>query len=465
VRARAGDNERDVSIPRSRNRPLAFLLGAALVSVPLAARPAPATPDVTLVDLIELEIGYTTILYHYYWPVAQQRLLDGARTGIVAYLRSRGISDPQVAYMHARSDGRGAVPAIERELGKAVQRYGARVNVRQLVYATIDGELSSLHDPYSVLFTKAELKGFETAINGETFGGIGMIAAYDDAVKQWHADQVFAGGPAQKAGLEPGDVLLAVDGKPAGALDADGLGALLRGKIGTVVRVSIERDGKPLPGPVSIVRAQVTPPEVTARMLPGDVGYVALRTFGEKAGDGVRDAVRSLEAKGAKALVLDLRGNGGGYESAAVKVASVFINGGTVVSNVSNGGKRVVQKAAGDALPALPLAVLVDRDSASGSELTAAALQDAHAAMLVGTRTFGKGVAQEMFPLPDGSAMKLTTSRYYTPAGRDIDKIGLTPDITVEQTSGAQTGVVGHDPQLDRALQALSSSRGSNPRL
>jgi len=444
-----------VTVSRSRLRSLALLLGLVLAVVH-PVRAASATPEVTLVDLIELEIGYTTIQYNYYLPVSQQRLLDGARTGIVAYLRSRGVTDPLVAQMHTLPDGRGAVPAIEREIGKAVVRYGARVSVRDLVYATLGGELAALNDPYSVLFTRAQLKGFETALNGESFGGVGMIVAFDDATKTWHVDQVFPGGPAEKAGVRPGDVLATVDGTPLSALSSDALSKVLRGKIGTIAHVAIVREGSPLPAPLEIVRAEVTPPEVVSRMLPGDVGYVALRTFGATAGDEVRDAVGALEAKGAKALVFDLRGNGGGYETSAVRVASVFIAKGPVVSNISKQGKRLVANATGKALPARPLVVLIDHDSASGSELVAAALQDSHVATLVGVRSFGKGVAQEMFPLPDGSAMKLTTSRYYTPAGRDIDHVGLTPDVVVEQSPGSQTGVVGHDPQLDRALAILA---------
>lgn len=452
MRALPGDKQSTVIALRPFVRSAALLLCLAVCST----RGASAASDISLLDLIELEIGYTTIQYHYYEPVSQQRLLDGARTGIVAYLRSRGIADPQVDALHARPDGRGAVPAIEREIGKAVERYGSRIDVRDLVYATIRGELASLNDPYSVLFTRAQLKGFETALNGETFGGVGLIVAYDDAAKSWHADQVFPGGPAEKAGVRPGDVLQAVDGTPLAGLAGDALSTLLRGKVGTTVRLTILRDGAPLPEPLAVVRARVTPPEVVSRMLPGEVGYVSLRTFGETAGAEVRDAVAALEAKGAKALIFDLRGNGGGYESEAVRVASVFIARGPVVSNVSNGGKRVVSQANGKALPALPLAVLIDHDSASGSELVAAALQDSRVATIVGARSFGKGVAQEMFPLPDGSAMKLTTSRYYTPAGRDIDRVGLTPDVPVDQPSGSQTGVVGHDPQLDRALSILA---------
>lgn len=440
-------------LPRS----LAFL-----ICIPVAvARPAAAAREVTLIDLIELEIGYTTIQYQYYLPISEQRLLDGARTGIVAYLRSRGVVEPQVGELHARSDGRGAVPAIEREVGKAVVRYGNRVVVRDLIYATIQGELGALHDPYSVLFTKAQLRQFDTALNGETFGGVGLIVAYDETAKTWHADQVFPGGPAERAGVRPGDLLAALDGTSLSGISGAALSARLRGKIGSVAHLSIVRDGSPLPAPLDVVRAQITPPEVVSRMLPGDVGYVALRTFGATAGEEVRDAVRALEAKGAKSLIFDLRGNGGGYETSAVRVASVFIAHGPVVSNVSKRGKRTVYDANGKAEPSRPLVVLIDHDSASGSELVAAALSDSHVATLVGVRSYGKGVAQEMFPMPDGSAVKLTTMRYYTPAGHDIDRVGLTPDIVVEEPAGSQIGVPGHDPQLDRALTILAAAGAS----
>ena len=136
-------------------------------------------------------------------------------------------------------------------------------------------------------------------------------------------------------------------------------------------------------------------------------------------------------------------------------MASAFIASGPIVANAGRDGKRRVSDADGNAVPALPLAVLVDHDSASGAELVAGAIQDRHAGTLVGTRTFGKGVAQTMFQLPDGSAIKLTTARYYTAGGRFIDKVGLQPDIPVDEPAGSQPGVPGADPQLDRALELL----------
>jgi carboxyl-terminal processing protease len=435
-----------------------FSAFAALVLATLLAVPAPlraATSDVSLLDLVETEFGYTTIFDQYQRPLTAQRLLDGARVGIIAYLRSRGVAQPHVAAMHARADGRGAVPAIEQQIGRAIVRYGARVDPLQLAYATIRGEVAALNDPYSVFFTAREVKGFSAAIDGTAFGGIGVELAYDDPSKMWRADNVFAGGPAAAAGMLAGDVLLAVDGTELTGLDNAHVSALLRGTIGSVAQISVSRSGAALATPLRVTRAAITPPVVTEHLLPGNVGYVALHSFPQDAGTQVRAALLRLATHGAHAYVFDLRGNGGGYESAAVHVASDFIASGPIVANEGRDGKRRVSPADGDAVPALPLAVLVDGDSASGAELVAGAIQDRRAGTLIGVRTFGKGVAQTMFALPDGSAIKLTTARYYTAAGRFIDKIGLTPDIAIVEPAGSETGVPGHDPQLDRALALL----------
>ena len=410
----------------------------------------------TLLDAIEIEFGYLTIVDHYYQQPSTQRLLDGARAGLLAYLHGRGIAGAQVAVMHAQADGRGAVPAIDQQVGRIIERYGSRVGVRDLVYATIRGELAALHDPYSVLFTKAELSGFSAAIDGTTFAGVGVVLAYDDAAREWHVDQVFSGGPAARAGVQVGDVIANVEGTPAAGLESSRIVALLRGKAGTVVRVAIVRAGAALPEPIAITRGAVTPPSVTARVVKGNVGYVALRSFDLTAASELRSALERLARDGARATVFDLRGNGGGYESAAVHVASLFVPSGPVVATEERRGRRKVTNADGTALPALPLAVLVDGDSASAAELVAAAIQDRGTGKLVGVRTFGKGVVQTMYPLPDGAAIKLTTARYFTPRGRNIDRVGIEPDVRVTQPPGSERGTPGRDPQLDRALELVA---------
>ncbi len=400
-------------------------------------------------------MGYTTLTDQYYRAIAPQQLLDGARVGMVAYLRGRGIADPQIALLHARPDGRGVVPAIEQQLGRALERYGSRIDARELVYGVIRGELGALHDPYSVFFTKAELSGFTTALDGRSFGGIGVVLAAD-AAGHYQADQVFAGGPAARAGMLPGDRLVALDGTSSDGLSGAELARRLRGPIGSVVRLDVARDGQSAALHLMLVRAAITPPDDSSRELPNGVGYLALRVFGPTAGENVRAALSRLRAQGARALIFDLRGNGGGYESSAIAVARAFVPSGVIVATQANHGRRRVTLADRGALPPLPLVVLVDGDSASGSELVTGAIQDHGLGTIVGTRTFGKGLVQTLFPLPDGAALKVTTARYFTPNGRDIDRVGITPDRVVNESADAQRGVPGHDQQLDAAIDLLA---------
>jgi len=423
-----------------------------------AASPAVAARDVSLLDLVELDMGYTTIADNYYRDVSPQRLLDGARVGIVAYLRGQGIADPVVALLHARPDGRGVVPAIEQQLALAIERYGPRVDVHDLVHSTIRGELAALNDPYSVFFSRAELRGFTTALDGAAFGGIGIVLA-GDADRHYRADEVFDGSPAARAGLVAGDRIVAVDGKPLDGLASAAVAALLRGRTGTVARIDLIGAADSAVRHLAIVRAAISQPDVRSRLLPGDVGFVALRTFGPDAGDQVHAALARLRTAGARATIFDLRGNGGGYETSAVRVASAFVPSGTIVVTQTRRGRKSVTVADGTAPPPSPLVVLVDGDSASGAELVTGAIADHGLGEIVGARTFGKGVVQSMFSLPDGAAMKVTTARYFTPSGRSIDRVGIVPDVAVSEPADAARGVPGRDPQLDAALSILAAER------
>ena len=424
--------------------------------------PARAGSEVSILDVVELDMGYTTIADNYYRNVPPAVFLGGARTGIVAYLRGQGVSDPQVGFMHARADGRGVVPAIEQQLGKAIDRYGARVVPRDLIHSAIRGEVAALNDPYSVFYDRSELRRFTSALDGTPFGGIGIVVALD-AAKHAMTEEVFSASPAERAGLIAGDRVLAVDGTPVDGLDSAALARLLRGRIGTLVRIDVERSGAPDPLHLTLTRAAITPPDVRERLLPGGIGYVALRTFGPNAGQQIHAALARLRADGARATIFDLRGNGGGYETAALRVASAFVASGPIVLTQTNHGRRTATDADGSALPPQPLVILVDGDSASGSELVTGAIADRGLAKVVGTRTFGKGVVQSMFPLPDGCALKVTTARYFTPAGHDIDRIGITPDVVVPEPPDAVRGVPGHDPQLDAALTLLAPAGVSTP--
>ena len=190
-------------------------------------------------------------------------------------------------------------------------------------------------------------------------------------------------------------------------------------------------------------------------MLPGKIGYIALTVFGRDTGDELNAALDRLQKQGARALVLDLRDNGGGYLEAAVAVSSKFIPSGPIVSVESRASNITTLDADDTAINPLPLVVLVNGYTASASEITSGAIQDSSVGTIIGTKTFGKGVVQTIIPLPDKSAIKVTTARYLTPRNRDINHLGVTPDIVVSENKHPQFGQPSKDEQLTRAIQYL----------
>lgn len=444
----------------ARVRALALALAtAAALSCAGAAGAARAderaitTADVSALDVIELQIAYTTLLARYYRAIPPRTLVDGARNGIAADLLARGIANAQLPYTPARVSAGDGGDLIDTMVFKQLARYGARVDGHGLVQAAVAGELGALHDPYTLLFRPKAFRTFNAFLGNETFGGIGAVVSFDAATKDASIDRVLAGGPADRGGLRAGDRIESVDGKPVSQIGGTALRDALRGAIGTTVRLAVSRGAERLT--FALVRARVRDPEVTTARF-GAAGYVRLARFGDRAGEETAAAVRDLANGGARAIVLDLRGNGGGYGDEATAVASAFVPSGTIFTTRERSGATVVAKATGAVAWTGPLAVLVDGDTASAAEIVAGAIQDHRAGTLVGARTFGKGVVQSVFPLPDGSAIKMTTARYTTPSGRDIDHSGIAPDVAVAEPPGSRLGDPAADPQLARALEIVT---------
>jgi carboxyl-terminal processing protease len=203
---------------------------------------------------------------------------------------------------------------------------------------------------------------------------------------------------------------------------------------------------------VTITREIIHAPSVRSRVIDGDIGYVQVLVFGLTTGQELASAMQKLDKQGVKGIVLDLRNNGGGYLNAAIDVSSLFVPEGPIVSIDSRTKPLTTFDAENTAMTPRPLAVLVNGYTASASEITSGAIQDSGAGVLIGTRTFGKGVVQTIYPLPDGSAIKITTARYLTPNGRDINSIGITPDIVVEDVKAPDFGKPDADGQLQRAV-------------
>jgi len=439
-------------------RPLALVLALLLIAAPAGAAPAPRAPaSLGALDVIALEICYTTVLARYYKPVDPALLLSGARTGIASYLASRGIAAPRFAAFPARGDRYRAESEIDRDVALAVARYGARVRTADLVAKTIAGELAALHDPYTVLFPPAQFKRFVGFLDGRAAAGIGAELDVDPQTHAVRVVDVFPDSPAEAAGLQPGDTIASIDGRPPPATAPADVARALRGAPGSTVRIGFTR-GDTAHEPVAIVRKVLSAPDVTGRMLAGAIAYVRIRSFGAQSPQQLDAVLAKLRAANARAYAIDLRANGGGYRDAAIAIGSHFVTG-TIVTTQERTGRPVPFAAKAGVVPlGAPLAVLVDGDTASAAEIVAGAIQDDKAGTLVGTRTFGKGLVQETFALPDGGAIKLTTARYLTPAGRDIDKVGITPDLVVQQRADAHPGEPGRDAQLDAALALLAKS-------
>ena len=446
------------------SRQAAALLAAALLlgAAPSPGAQAPAVDMQRVLDMAELEAGYDTIRAEYYRPASPQRLLDGARVGMVAYLRERGVAEPVVPQGRATGSYGHDLHELDKEYLGVLVRYGQSVDAHALIQHALAGELAALGDPYSRFFSPSEYHAFTSFLRGRVVGGIGVVVRFTEG--RLVVERVFPQSPAQRAGLRAGDLVSAIDGAAVAGMTADAVGDRFHGDVGTTVRLSIVRDGAPLPEPVSVVRAEIHVPDVDGRMLDGGVGYIQLRSYGESAATDLGALVESLRAQGARALVLDLRDDGGGYENVAVGVTSKFVAAGPIVTIEDRRGRKTTHRADGSAVqPALPLAVLVNGNTASAAEITAAAIQDRGAGTIVGERTFGKGLVQQIFPLPDGSAMKLTTQRYLTANGRDIDRKGVTPDAAVTENGGALPGEPGRDAQLDRALGILGAAAPATP--
>ncbi len=302
--------------------------------------------------------------------------------------------------------------------------YVDAVDPEKFMEAGIDGMLGTL-DPYTVYISKEEGDEVDLLTSGK-YGGIGVtIGIRDGALK---VINVMDGYSAQRQGIVPGDILQEVDGVPVTNKKAEDVRNLTRGEPGTEVKVKILREGQEKPLIFTLLREEIQLHNVTfADYVAPGIGYIRLERFSRRAGEEVRQALKELQVKGdLKGLVLDLRGNPGGLLDAAVDVAGKFLPKGTLIVTTRGRDPESEKKYASTdepVIPTVPMVVLTDRGSASASEIVAGALQDMDRAVIVGTRTFGKGLVQTILPLNYGAQLKITTARYYTPSGRCIQEI------------------------------------------
>ncbi len=435
------------------NRLTTFALTGALVLgvVGAAAQPAAVSP----IDAAQVQISYSHLTNDFYKKTDPQAILSGARAELAKTLASNGVKKALPA-LTATTDPAQNVRAVDREIGIASKDAGTKVNAHLLSYAAISGMLNSVHDRYTVFLTPKEYAALNSGLDGGSFSGTGIVIAIDEQTKYIDVSNVVPNGPADKAGIQQDDVITAIDGSSTHGISLQQASTKLRGNAGSKVALTIQRDGNTLTSPVMVTRATVHELSVYEKMLPGKIGYVELTVFGRDTGKELTTALDRLQQEGARAIVMDLRDNGGGYLNAAVAVSSKFIPSGPIVSVESRASNITTIEADNTAIGPLPLAVLVNAHTASASEITSGAVQDSGVGTIVGTKTFGKGVVQTLFPLPDGSAIKITTARYLTPHNRDINHLGIQPDIIVAENKHDRFGVLSKDTQLQRAVSFLN---------
>jgi carboxyl-terminal processing protease len=333
-------------------------------------------------------------------------------------------------------DGRDGLELVEeafaRIRGSAVAPPGdealARGAIRGMVRVLNRGQ-----DPFAVFYTPGGYHSFQELTSGR-FSGIGVWLKQKDG--ELEIVSVLPSTPALRAGLRRGDVVETIDAEPVTDLTVDEAVARIKGKPGTDVTLGVARAGSFLS--FTITRRSIELPNLVARKTAEQLGYIRLLGFARGAGRQLRAEVSDLVDEGVEGLVLDLRDNGGGLFSEGIDVASVFIDSGEIVTYRARSEPEKIYEAQGDAFEDIPLVVLVNEGTASASEIVAGALQDSDRAILVGERTYGKGSVQQVFPLSDASAMKLTTGSYFTPEGRVIGGKGIEPDVEVGSTRAAQ---------------------------
>ncbi len=349
------------------------------------------------------------------------------------------------------------------EAWKLVQEnfYVQPIDQQKMTYGAITGMVDALGDVHTAFVDPVRAAYLNSQMQG-SFEGIG--ATIEMVNGRLTVVAPIKGSPAEQAGLQAGDAILQVDGKQIVNMDVMDAVSLIRGPKGTTVRLSVQRGSNPA-FEVAIVRNTIEVPEITAKMLEDDtIAYIQLSEFGEKAKPELHQALQEALAKNPRALIFDLRGNPGGYLSAAIDVASEFLgpNQVVLVEKFKNGDQKLYRSSGGGLATKIPLVLLVDEGSASASEIVSAALRDYGRATIIGQKTFGKGSVQTVHSLSDESQLRVTIANFYSPKENVINHVGVKPDIEVpDPTSYERSKNI--DPQLQKAIDLIKNGEIKNP--
>lgn len=328
------------------------------------------------------------------------------------------------------------------------EKYIGNVNEDELIDGALSGLVESVGDVYTTYYTKSELEDFTTETLGN-FVGIGVYMQGNRNTGYAEVVSPMPNSPAEEAGLQKGDIILKADGVEYTAETLSDLSAKIKGEEGTEVTLTIKRGEETFD--VKVQRKTVHINYVTSQMLDENIAYIAISTFDEQSADDFKEQYSKLVEEGAKSLIIDLRDNGGGLVTEALKIADLMCDKDqTTLITIDKDGKESVTKSETDPEITMPVVVLTNEATASASEILVAALKDNGKATIVGTKTFGKGVIQELIQLSNGGALKVTSAEYYTPKKAKINQVGIEPDNKIEYDQTSNT-----DVQLQKAVEII----------
>ena len=381
--------------------------------------------------------------------------LAGIASLIAVFLVGLNIGNGNLSFDLSNSTSNTSWPAqlnyssVNQEYQALKANYDGRLTETQLLDGIKHGLANAANDPYTNYFTANEANSFNNELNN-SFSGIGAELS-QNAQKAIIIMSPLKGSPAEAAGLKPLDIIAAINGQSTASMSITQAVNAIRGKAGSSVKLTILRGNNQLS--IVIKRQTITVPSVTYKVLNNNLGYISISTFANDTSSLIQQAAQSMVSHHVKGIVLDLRDNPGGLVTAAVATSSEWLKPGQEIMQERRGSQVVQTYTAtgGDILNGIPTVVLVNGGSASASEITAGALHDHHDAYLIGTKTFGKGVVQQLINLSDGGELKVTIASWYRPDGQDIEKIGITPDKIVNPAANAS------DNQLTAAENYLTS--------
>ena len=334
--------------------------------------------------------------------------------------------------------------------------YLGDVNEEDLKEGAIKGYIEGLGDPYTEYISKEDMEDYMEDTKGN-FVGIGIYMVQDTEADKIRILSPMKGSPAEKAGLKPGDYIIEVNGEQCKAEDMTAISNKIKGEEGSTVKLKIQRDNETLD--FEIKRENVTINPVEGEVLENNIGYIEFSSFDENTAENFKTKFEELQKQGIKSLIIDLRNNGGGIVDEALEIAGYIADKDSVLLyEVNKDNEEEVKKSENEPIINMPIVILTNENTASSSEILAGALKDLGKAQIVGTKTYGKGVIQQILSLPDGSGIKITSEKYLTPNKTEINKIGITPDVEVKLPDTVKSVLNverNDDTQLQKAIEIL----------